>query len=131
MEFFAEARADWTVAALQARLRISDLPRWCASIQTVFADAGEAGEVYCVWGRFRVRREPIRNGLRFTLPDCPNALQWTVTVVEPGRVRVHCTIDRTEHDPDFVESIAGFVEDWRAGLERAGASGRGGPARGR
>jgi hypothetical protein len=44
-------------------------------------------------------------------------LAWTVTA-EPEGVLVHCTINRTEHDPDFIESIETFVEDWRAGLER-------------
>ncbi len=116
MEFFADVERPWTAGALQAAVRIRDLPRWCASVQTVYGDDGSEGEIYCVWGRFRVRREAIRNGLRFTLPDCPNALQWTLTVVAPGRVRVHCTIDRPAHDPDFVDSIEAFVADWRAGL---------------
>ncbi len=120
MEFFADAAVSLSPRELQERIPIRALPHWCDSIQTVFGDDGEVGEIYCVWGRFRVRREALRHGLRFTLPDCPNALQWTLTVIEPGRVRVHCTIDRTDHDPDFVESIETFVEDWRAGLERGG-----------
>jgi hypothetical protein len=60
----------------------------------------------------------VRDGVRFTLPGCPNALAWTVTA-EPEGVLVHCTINRTEHDPDFIESIETFVEDWRTGLERS------------
>jgi hypothetical protein len=69
-----------------------------------------------------LRPEPIRDGVRFTLPGRPNALAWTVTAKSEG-VLVHCTISRTEHDPDFIESIETFVEDWQAGLDRPGLPG--------
>lgn len=120
MEFFAIADITATVADLQRRLTIADLPRWCASVGEVFSDAGAHGEIYCVWGQFRVNREGIRDGVRFTLPGCPNALQWTVTTgqpPEPDRVVIHLTINRAEHDQDFVESNRQFVLDWKAGLE--------------
>lgn len=120
MEFFATAAVPASVAELQRRLTITDLPRWCASISEVFSDAGERGEIYCVWGQFRVNREAIRDGVRFTLPGCPNALQWTITTgqpPDPGKVVVHLTINRTEHDPDFVDSNRQFVADWTTGLE--------------
>lgn len=120
MEFFATADIPATVADLQDRLSITALPRWCASVGEVFSDAGSTGEIYCVWGQFRVNREEIRDGVRFTLPGCPNVLQWTVTTgqpPDPDRVVIHLTINRTEHDPDFVESNRQFVEDWRAGME--------------
>ena len=35
-----------------------------------------------------------------------------------GRVVVHLTINRAEHDADFVASMEQFVADFRAGLER-------------
>lgn len=120
MEFFATADIRASVAELQSRLTIGDLPHWCASVNEVFADKGSHGEIYCVWGQFTVNREPIRDGVRFTLPGCPNALQWTVTTGQPpapDSVVVHLTINRTEHDPDFIDSNRQFVEDWRAGLE--------------
>ncbi|MFZ5621428.1 MAG: hypothetical protein ACOY5W_10430 [Pseudomonadota bacterium] len=120
MEFFATVDIPATVTDLQDRLSITALPRWCASVGEVFSDAGSTGEIYCVWGQFRVNREEIRDGVRFTLPGCPNALQWTVTTGQPpapDRVVVHLTINRTEHDPDFVESNRQFVLDWKAGLE--------------
>jgi hypothetical protein len=88
----------------------------------IWRDDLDAGEIYCLWGQFEVRREPIRDGVRFTLPGCPNALAWTVTA-ESESVLVHCTIKRTEHDPDFIESIETFIEDWQAGLERPGLAG--------
>ena len=58
----------------QARLTVVDLLRWYASIERALADHGASGEIYTVWGRFRVHREEIRDGVRFTLPGCPNAL---------------------------------------------------------
>jgi hypothetical protein len=50
-------------------------------------------------------------------------LAWTLTAQEDSApsgagVLIHATINRTEHDPDFIESIEAFVEDWRAGLAR-------------
>lgn len=120
MEFFATAGVRTDVLELQRRLSISEFPRWCASVSEVFCDDGGRGEIYCVWGRFRVHREDIRDGVRFTLPGCPNALQWTVTTgqsPEPNKVVVHLTINRSEHDPDFIESNQQFVIDWCAGLE--------------
>jgi len=119
MEFFATAAVRTDVLELQRRLSICDFPRWCASVSEVFSDEGARGEIYCVWGRFRVHREDIRDGVRFTLPGCPNALQWTVTTgqsPEPNKVVVHLTINRREHDPDFVESNQQFVADWVSGL---------------
>lgn len=120
MEFFTTAEVRASVAELQHRLTIGDLPRWCASISEVFSDAGAQGEIYCVWGQFRVNREDIRDGVRFTLPGCPNALQWTVTTgqpPDPDKVVIHLTINRSEHDPDFIDSNRQFVADWKTGLE--------------
>ncbi len=120
MEFFALAAVPASVDDLRRRLTITDLTLWSASISAVFRDGGTEGEIYCVWGQFRVRREEIRDGVRFTLPGCPNALQWTVTTgqpPEPDKVVIHLTINRAEHDPDFVESNAQFVANWRSGLE--------------
>lgn len=121
MEFFAKAVCDLTPEALHERVTGPELARWCASIDKVLAWEGEQGEIYCLWGQFQVRRECLRWGLRFTLPGCPNALAWTLTSEPDGSgVLVHCTINRAEHEPDFVESIEMFVDDWRAGIEGHG-----------
>jgi hypothetical protein len=124
VEFFATAEVPLTEADLQRRLTIAGLGELCASIDRVLAAAGDEGEIYCVWGQFRVRREAIRGGVRFTLPRCPNALAWTVTAGTdvPEPVVVHCTINRRAHDPDFVDSIRQFVEDWRVGIESVTAA---------
>ena len=120
MEFFATAVIPATVPDLQRRLTIGDLPRWCASVEKVLNDEGASGEIFSVWGTFHVRREDLRQGVRFSLPDCPNALQCTVTTghpPSPQHAAIHATINRTEHDQDFIESIRQFVEDWKSGLE--------------
>lgn len=120
MEFFATTIVPATVADLQRRLTIGELPHWCASIEKVLSDEKSSGEIYCVWGPFDTRRENLRNGVRFSLPGCPNALQWTVTTghqPDPGHTVIHATINRTEHDQDFIDSIRQFVDDWKAGLE--------------
>jgi len=120
MEFFATAVIPATVPDLQRRLTIGELPRWCASIEKVLSDAESSGEIFTVWGTFQVRREELRQGVRFSLPGCPNALQCTVTTghaPSPQHASIHATINRTEHDQDFVDSIQQFVDDWKAGLE--------------
>lgn len=120
MEFYATAAIRTDALELQRRLTIAALPHWCASIDTVLCDEGSRGEIYCVWGTFRVHREDIRDGVRFSLPGCPNALQWTVTagqLPDPHKIVVHLTINRAEHDADFIVSNELFVAAWRAGLE--------------
>lgn len=120
MEFFATIIIPASAAELQRRLTIGELPHWCASIDKVLSDAKSSGEIYCVWGAFHARREEVRHGVRFSLPDCPNALQWTVTtghLPEPRHTVVHLTINRAEQDQDFIDSIRQFVDDWKAGLE--------------
>ena len=120
MEFFAKTIIPASAADLQRRLTISELPHWCASIEKVLSDAKSSGEIYCVWGTFHTHREDLREGVRFSLPHCPNALQWTVTTGQspnPRHTVIHLTINRTEQDQDFVNSLQQFVEDWKAGLE--------------
>lgn len=132
MEFFATADIRLPATELQRHLRIATLPDYCASISKVLGSDGDKGNIYCVWGEFRVHREVIREGVRFTLPGCPNALQWSITAEGKSpnnHVVVHATINRREHAPEFVESVQTFVADWRTGLEaglvRTGANSAG------
>lgn len=120
MEFFATTNIIASAADLQSQLSISELSRYCTSIEKVISDAGTSGEIYCLWGTFLINRENVRGGVRFTLPGCANVLQWTVTTElppDPGQTVIHLTINRLEHEPDFVESMQQFVEDWKTGLE--------------
>lgn len=120
MEFFRTVDSPLAAEQLKESVTVANLDRLCDSIDRVLWAEEEQGEIYCLWGQFPVRREPINGGVRFTLPTCPNALQWTVTTgfpPAPGSVVIHATINRTAHDPDFVDSIALFLDDWVAGLK--------------
>lgn len=124
METFAIAQATCPAEDLQAQLTVAALPRLCAAITSVEDDQGEAGEVLCPWGQFRIERQVIRGGVRFTLPGCANALSVTVTTgfpPAPDHIVIHCTINRVEAevDADFRDSIEDFVSDWKDGLEAA------------
>ncbi|CCQ73299.1 hypothetical protein [Magnetospira sp. QH-2] len=123
MEFFAQAKGIWTEEDLRSRLTIGSLVEHCASI-TEIIDTGDgvSGEIYSVWGQFKLERSLVRGGVRFAMPTCPNAMAWTVTTgfpPDPDAALIHCTINRPDHDPDFIESLEEFVEDWRVGLEKA------------
>jgi len=116
MEFFRQRPLNIDPAELQALLALPRLPELCASIDALQEQQDEnQGAIYCLWGAFRIRRETIRYGVRFTLPDCPNALAWTITL-ESGQLLLHCTINRPDHDPDFIDSIQQFLADWETGL---------------
>ena len=110
---------------IQRAVHIGNLADMCDSIDKVLSHSADRGEIYCIWGEFKVHRELIRQGVRFTLPGCPNAMQWTITTAidEPGGVRIHSTIDRPQHDPDFVDSLQQFVDDFKQGLESGKAGG--------
>lgn len=120
MEFFAIAAIPLDAERLQRETPIAALPGLCASIERCLEDQGERGSIYCVWGTFTVIRIPIRGGVRFLLPGCPNALTWSLTTghpPEPDGVVIHCVINRVSQEPDLIESIETFVQDWRRGLE--------------
>jgi hypothetical protein len=122
MEFFAQTQSDCEIGVLQNLLTIPELPRLCTAIDKVLQHDGDSGKIYCLWGEFSVHREVIRNGARFTLPGCPNALAWSVTREEidgTNSVLIHCTINQRSHEPDFIESIEYFVDAWQQGMEQA------------
>lgn len=120
MEFLTTANMPFTANELQRYLRIDTLPLWCASISRVLSHQGERGRIYCHWGEFAIHQEILRDGVRFTLPGCPNALQWTITAdgdKQTGQVMVHCTINQPRADADFIESLEQFMNDWQVGLQ--------------
>ncbi len=114
MEFFAEIKnKNIDKSRLKKKLSIARLPELCASIDNVIRDNKDNGEIYCLWGEFEINREELNDGIRFSLPNCPNALAWTITCDEDrDEILVHCTIAKKTHDADFVESIEQFVADW-------------------
>lgn len=121
MEFFAIADIETQPEVLQS-LTVDRLNQYCSDIDKVLRiEHADNADVYCIWGEFTVHRQMINGGIRFSLPTCPNALAWTITTgfePTPQKVVIHCTINRTEHDEDFIESIESFIDSWRTGLEK-------------
>ena len=119
MEFFKTIHSRATEQELQRQLQVDTLPRFCTSIYEVIHHEKDQAEISMLWGLFNVRRECIRGGVRFSLPNCLNAVVWSITISpddDVNEITVHCTINRKQQDADFVESLEDFVEDWRKGL---------------
>jgi hypothetical protein len=121
MEFFQKVHnPDMDITDLKQLLTINSLTGLCASISSVTSLNDNEADIYCVWGAFVVRREEIRYGIRFSLLNCPHALAWTITYHEEDQnIVIHCTIDETETEQDFIESIDEFVADWSTGIAKA------------
>lgn len=121
MEFFEIADVKTKPEILQ-ELTVRKLNHYCADIDKILSiEHDNSADVYCLWGEFTVHRQVINGGVRFSLPKCPNALAWTITTgfdPEPDKVVIHCTINRTEHDADFIESIQSFIHSWKVGLQQ-------------
>ncbi len=121
MEFFREVHSPGLdLDYLKSLLSIDSLTGLCAAIDSVAAHNENEAEIYCLWGLFNIRRDVIKYGVRFSLLNCPHALAWTITFNEASqKIIIHCTIDKTEEDPDFIESIHNFLADWSNGMARA------------
>jgi len=121
MEFFAIANIETKPEILQG-LTVHKLNQYCDDIEKLLhIEDDNSANIYCIWGEFTVHRQVINGGVRFTLPNCPNALSWTITTgfdPEPKKTVIHGTINRTEHDADFIESIESFIHSWKVGLEK-------------
>jgi hypothetical protein len=122
VEFFSIANVKTDAETLQA-LTVRKLNQYCADIDKVLhIENDNRAIVYCVWGEYTVHRQLINGGIRLSIPDCPNALAWTITTgfdPEPGKVVIHSTINRIEHDEEFIESIRSFIHSWKVGLEKS------------
>lgn len=120
MEFHAVAKVRTDAATLQNALTVPTLARVCAEFSNVIG-SDDKGEADSPWGHFTVQRTLFTGGVRFQLLNCPNGLQWTLTTgfpPAPEHVFIHATVNRTEIDPDFAESLQDFVDAWRAGMEK-------------
>jgi hypothetical protein len=118
MEFFEFLDSNIDIKTLQSQLIISHLPQLCESVNEVYYSDQQQGEIYCVWGRFKINREVFDKGIRFTLPNCPNALAWTVSKesADKNQIVLHLTINKQNTDIDFEESIKVFLADMKRGV---------------
>jgi hypothetical protein len=117
MEWFSRVQPPLTLEELTMLCRLPNLPRQCASVHHIasISDDNQSASIECVWGVFDVSLTPIRNGFRYALTSCPNALQWTVTTCN-GETLIHCSINQETVDPDFSASIREFIDSFRTGL---------------
>jgi hypothetical protein len=121
MEFYGLADWQTTEREIQQIVRLENIPDFCESIYYLMESQGDLCKFDTFWGQFHLRREKINGGVRFTMPDCPNGLSLTITTgypPDPQKVFVHCTINRLEHDPNFLETLEDFVKHWVTGLEK-------------
>ena len=122
MEFFEFADVATTVDGIRAILTVDDLPDFCEEIESV--DAKEPlGRVifFLEWGRYHIRRDEVMGGVRFWVPDCPNALAWTVTTgypPYPDKIVLHATFNRTEHHQEFIDATKALLKALKNGLEK-------------
>lgn len=119
MEIFSYADVRMSTSDIQRHINVQNLNEWCASIYSVLDVHDERADIECLWGEFRIHRELIRDGIRFTLPNCKYAVQWTISPnpENSAEVMLHCTVNREKVDADFMESVEEFVEGWRVGVE--------------
>lgn len=119
MEFYGKAQVRISEGDLQRHIDVGNLPEWCASIEEVVSNSGSRGEVRTAKGETTIHRVLINGGVRFSCPNNPNALQWSITVdpARPAEVLVHLTTNRTAHEAEEQEWFERLVSDWRTGLE--------------
>ncbi len=121
MEFFEFADILTTQEEIQNKVSMDTLPFFCEEIEAVDV-AEELGRViyFRHWGRFHLRQEDVMGGVRFSVPDCPNALAWTVTTgypPYPEKIVLHATINRLAHDAGFIEATQTLLTTLKSGLE--------------
>lgn len=120
MEIYGKAQVRISEGELQRFIDVGNLPEWCASIEEVISTQGSRGEIRTAWGEATIHRELINGGIRFSCPDNPHAMQWSITVsrARPAEVLLHLTTNCAGHDSEEAERLTHFVEQWRSGLER-------------
>jgi hypothetical protein len=122
MEFFEFADVLANQEEIRKNVSIDNLPLFCEDVEAV-DEVEELGRViyFRHWGRFHVRREHVMGGIRFSVPDCPNALAWTVTTgypPHPEKIVLHATINRVEHNPEFIFATRELLAALKTGLEK-------------
>lgn len=117
MEFYGKANVRMSVGDIQRHIVVANLPNWCESIVQAHNDHNNKGKISCLSGDFIVHRELLSEGVRFSIPSGPHAIQWTITTLGEGGVLVHCTINTADPASEFVQNLEDFMANWRAGLE--------------
>lgn len=111
MEWFHHIQPEIPASEIQRLCTLENLPQLCSDVYEIT----QADEISCVWGVFSTHVEILKNGVRYALTSCPNALQWTITT-RNSETTIHCTINHAAPDPDFAASIQIFTEKFHDGL---------------
>lgn len=119
MEIFGKAQVRISEGDIQRYIDVANLPEWCAAIEEVLTSQGSRGEIRTAWGEATIHRELINGGIRFSCPNNPHAMQWSITVnrLKPGEVLVHLTTNCAAHEGEEQERLERFVTQWNDGLE--------------
>ena len=120
MEFFEFVDIQTSEAVIQEKLTIDDLPAFCEEIEAVDEDDGMGRVVFFRgWGRFHIERNRIMGGVRFSVPDCPNGLCWSISTghgPQSRHVTLHATINRTEQDEEFISTTRALLSTLKTGI---------------
>ena len=116
MEFYREVAVHIPVTTLQRDLNLLKLSRWCSSIDQVIAKEGNRAVIHSEWGTLHVHRELIQTGVRFSVTDDPQALQWTVTS-NGDTVMVHATINALSCTSELQSRLDHFIACWEKGVQ--------------
>jgi hypothetical protein len=122
MEFFEFANIQTSEEEIRRKIIIDNLPAFCKEIEAVDAD-DETGRVifFREWGRFHIQRDDIMGGVRFSVPDCPNALCWTVSTdhgPQAEEVTLHATFNRIGHDKGFIAATRALLVALKHGIKQ-------------
>ena len=118
MEFFRIIDKQVTEELIKEKINPESLDKFTESMFFLEESATNFSGA-TLWGEFLISYDKINGGVRFTLLDCPNALAWTITTGFPperDKIVLHCTINRTQKPPKFVDEINAFLEEWETGL---------------
>ena len=119
MEFFAIADVAWDEADIKNHIRLDKLTEIHCDLHLIKKELS-GGWFHSPWDEFYITLDQIKGGIRSFMPDCPNAFTWSITTgfpPAPDKIVIHGSINRTEHKPDFIESIKEFIEDFKDGIE--------------
>jgi hypothetical protein len=118
MEFFRIIDRQVTQETIQDKISPQNLESFTETMFLI-ENQGDYFDGITLWGEFKISYDKINGGVRFTLLDCPNALAWTITTGYPpesNKIVLHCTINRTQKQEEFITQIQEFLEEWEAGL---------------
>ena len=122
MEFFEFAKVATTAEGIRNVITIETLPEVCEEIESI-DEMEELGRViyFHQWGRYHIKCDEVMGGVRFWVPDCPNALAWTVTTgypPHPEQIVLHGTFNRPAHSDEFIFATESLLRAFKKGLEQ-------------